>query len=318
MFLCGQPVRKSRPFAGWSGRKRILAAAIGLLVFGGLGLAFGIFIHLKKDNKTTTVEVPEGSTAHVDARGDVTVELPPAPRPAGAVPSGTVPSPYEPTYPPGAAAGYAPPFAAPPALYPSPVPQDPLHDQWDVARIEKGKDADGAWAKIFGSPMPPPATLYRLYISDMANEENTLLPMWRPPLGQPPNKSLPAPLVYGPFRVRRFCFDKEPEPFAPVKTIDLYSFNPFLRRPTGPLVALGIYELDGDHLKICLRAASHQHNSRSAELPGPAGARRRPVRAATPPRVGRREGLGGESMDGRGRDERRQADATGRTPFPES
>ncbi len=65
---------KPRLFAGWSRRKRVLAAAIGLLFFGGLGLA-GIIIHLKKDNKTTTIEVPEGSTAHVDSKGDVTLEL---------------------------------------------------------------------------------------------------------------------------------------------------------------------------------------------------------------------------------------------------
>ncbi len=69
-------MHKPRPFAGWSGRKRILAALIGLVFFGGLGLALGIIIHLKKDNKSTTIEVPEGSTAHVDAQGAVTVELP--------------------------------------------------------------------------------------------------------------------------------------------------------------------------------------------------------------------------------------------------
>ncbi len=73
------------PFAGWLGRKRILAA-IGLLVFGGLGLAFGILIHLKKDGKTTTIEVPDGSTAHIDAQGAVTVELPSTSRPAATAP----------------------------------------------------------------------------------------------------------------------------------------------------------------------------------------------------------------------------------------
>ena len=64
----GQGVRaagahKPQPFTGRSRRKRILAAAIGLLFVGVLGLAFGIIIHLKKDSKTTTLEVPEGSTA---------------------------------------------------------------------------------------------------------------------------------------------------------------------------------------------------------------------------------------------------------------
>ena len=54
---------KPRLFAGWSGRKRILAAAIGLLFVGVLGPALGILIHPKKDNKTTTLDVPEGSTA---------------------------------------------------------------------------------------------------------------------------------------------------------------------------------------------------------------------------------------------------------------
>ena len=178
-------------------------------------------------------------------------------------------------------AAYARPYSPPTAVSPfegkqanlPPVQQDPLHDRWDVVRIERGKDADAAWAKIFGSPAPPPATLDHLYISDAANEENTLFPMWQPRPGQPPNKSLPAPLTYGPFKVRLFCFDKEAEPFAPVKTIDLYSFNPFLRRPAGPLVALGIYELDGDHLKICLRAAIRQRDGRprSFQVPPESG-----------------------------------------------
>ena len=63
----GQGVRvagahKPRLFAGRSRRKRILAAVLGVLFVGVLGLASGILIHLKKDNKTTTLEVPEGST----------------------------------------------------------------------------------------------------------------------------------------------------------------------------------------------------------------------------------------------------------------
>jgi len=76
----GQGVRavaaahKPQPFTAWSGPNRILAA-LGLLVLGFI-LAFGIIIHLKKDGKTTTLEVPEGSTARVDAQGAVTVELP--------------------------------------------------------------------------------------------------------------------------------------------------------------------------------------------------------------------------------------------------
>ncbi len=76
--LAGTALRLFRP-TGWSGRKRILTALIALLFFGGLGLSLGILIHLKKDNKTTTVEVPEGSTAHVGADGAVTVELPSSP-----------------------------------------------------------------------------------------------------------------------------------------------------------------------------------------------------------------------------------------------
>ena len=77
---------KPRPFAGWSGRKRIFAALIGLLFLGGLGLGFGILIHLKKNGKTTNIEVPEGSTAHVDAQRAVTVELPSSPAPAATTP----------------------------------------------------------------------------------------------------------------------------------------------------------------------------------------------------------------------------------------
>ncbi len=60
-------------------RRPWLKAAIALVFFGGLALAFAILIHLKKDNKTTTIEVPEGSTARIDPRGAVTVELPSTP-----------------------------------------------------------------------------------------------------------------------------------------------------------------------------------------------------------------------------------------------
>ncbi len=67
--------RKPQPSPGWSHRKRIVAAAIALLFVGGLGLAFGILIHLKKDSTTTTIEVPDGSTAHVDAQGGVTLDF---------------------------------------------------------------------------------------------------------------------------------------------------------------------------------------------------------------------------------------------------
>ena len=87
-------------------------------------------------------------------------------------------------------------------FYPPPYRQNPLHDQWNVVRIEKGKDAGVAWAKIFGEPAPPLEGLYRLFIAETANEKNALFPMWRPPLGQSPNRSLPAPYVYGPFELR--------------------------------------------------------------------------------------------------------------------
>ena len=56
-------------------RRRILAAAIALLFFGGL-VASGILIKVKKDHKTTTIEVPDESKVHIGPQGAVTVELP--------------------------------------------------------------------------------------------------------------------------------------------------------------------------------------------------------------------------------------------------
>jgi uncharacterized protein (TIGR03067 family) len=289
-------VHKPRPLAGWAGRKRILYAAIGLALFGSIGLAFGILIHLKKDNKTTTIEVPEGSTARVDTQGAVTLELPSAPPPAiGFLPSQPIPSPS------GASTYYADPIKRDAALNGQPIPPpllcgpgatnypvptvsgpawgstypmfyapaprpsvpseiDPVHDQWNVVRIEKGKDGDAAWAKILGRGTPPLATVYRFVLCDTDDEDHLLIPMSRSPLERQPDKGLPAPLAYGPFPMCVLCYRRNV--YDSPKTMDFRTYRPALKGAVGNLTGLGIYEVDGDHLKICLRAAPSGQGNR--------------------------------------------------------
>ena len=284
---------KPRRWASWSGRKRILSAAIGLTLLGSIVLMLGILIHVKKDNTTTTIEVPEGSTARVNAQGGVTVELPTAARPATASPWQA--SPLSSYGPPSAVPSSAPPVPSsgllPPMPYsprpavgsapavgsyyrgasrpPRQIESDRLHDLWDMVRLVKGRGADAAWAKIYGPAAPPLATIDGFFISPADDAEgpagNRLFLVPRPPLGEPPNKSLPAPFLFGPFKQRTFWFQCDTA--ASPKKIDLHTFNPALTFSVGLLAARGVYELDGDCLRICLRADVPQPENRPRSLP---------------------------------------------------
>ena len=69
-------VEVSTPAAAPSGRRwSIKRLLIGLAILGCLAVSAGIFITINKDGQSTTVEVPDGSHARVDADGNVNVDL---------------------------------------------------------------------------------------------------------------------------------------------------------------------------------------------------------------------------------------------------
>jgi serine/threonine protein kinase len=74
-----QNARKPRTLLASSLRKWI-ALALGLLLLSGSGFALAIILHIVKDNQTTTVELPEGSTTRIGADGQFSVELPRQPQ----------------------------------------------------------------------------------------------------------------------------------------------------------------------------------------------------------------------------------------------
>jgi uncharacterized protein (TIGR03067 family) len=64
------------PLPFWR-RGRLLAAAIGLMLLSlGGGIALGIIITIHRNGKTTSVELPEGSTARLDNTGNLSVTPP--------------------------------------------------------------------------------------------------------------------------------------------------------------------------------------------------------------------------------------------------
>ena len=74
----GQRVPAAKPpllLSSW-GWKWFAGQLILLMMAGGLGFALGIVIRIHKDGKETTVEVPEGGTAKIDANGQIDVTLP--------------------------------------------------------------------------------------------------------------------------------------------------------------------------------------------------------------------------------------------------
>jgi len=246
-------VHKPRPFAGWSRRKGVFAAAIALLFFGGLGLAFGILIHLKlkKDNKTTTttIEVPEESTTHVDAHGSVTLELP-----LSSAPAATYSKPGDRTDEKGTGTQEGKTSRVPASSPTAPESQPrnvsavaelkALGGPWDVVRVEKGKYGDESWAAIWAAICQisksqrleelDPAVSSRLTFRDSGNEPT--LSMQR----------------LGPMPIRNWSgkdLQYRIDPAAAPKAIDLFQTD---LSQTPQLVAQGIYEIQGDQLKICL------------------------------------------------------------------
>jgi uncharacterized protein (TIGR03067 family) len=275
------------------------AVAIGLLMIAGL-LAFGILIYLKKDNTTTTIEVPEGSTARVDAQGGVTLELPTA-LPSGSEgkanadkPSGTsrskgpAGSPFVASLDNGVAVEMVP-RASETAVekatqrifdaLESPtkvaktfnlsgrkeeagheVPKDqPLAEDevttiegwWDLVRVEKGRRGDESWAAIFGQYQPiDPATTSRFVFDDLGSGNPGLPGLSITRLGPAPESwgRQGSPLGGGWFS-DGFTYRIDPD--ATPKTVDLIQGLSPSGQPAEPS-ALGIYDIQGDQLKICL------------------------------------------------------------------
>ncbi len=59
-------------------RRTSILAAIGLMLFilgFGLGLSLGVLITIKKDGKTTSIEIPDGKNARVNEKGDVMIDM---------------------------------------------------------------------------------------------------------------------------------------------------------------------------------------------------------------------------------------------------
>ena len=69
--------RGQKPSPQPSRRRTAILAAIGLLLFllgFGLGLSLGIMITIKKGDKTTTIEAPDGSNVKINDKGEITVD----------------------------------------------------------------------------------------------------------------------------------------------------------------------------------------------------------------------------------------------------
>ena len=69
----------TRPAASGRRRRVIWAAAVALLLLGGLGRAWGVMLRVEKNGRTTEITIPEGSKANVSEDGNVDVKLPPTP-----------------------------------------------------------------------------------------------------------------------------------------------------------------------------------------------------------------------------------------------
>lgn len=104
-----------------------------------------------------------------------------------------------------------------------------LRGLWKVVRVEKGKYADSAWQRMIGNDygIENPATARRLVFGegtlDVLSFEKAIA--WQ--------------------------FDYSIDPAATPQIIDLRQETGGEQR--GPLRAVGIYEIDGDRMKICLR-----------------------------------------------------------------
>jgi uncharacterized protein (TIGR03067 family) len=115
----------------------------------------------------------------------------------------------------------APQPAATPAVSPAAEFQA-LQGRWKVVRVEKGKDGDASWAKILGYDFGEenPATFDRLHFK----ENELTIKNFKDATGTE--------------------WDYRIDPTAAPKTIDLLK--------NGGVTGLGVYEIDGDRLTICL------------------------------------------------------------------
>ena len=102
-----------------------------------------------------------------------------------------------------------------------------LQGQWKVVRVEKGKQADSAWST--GPTGDETINLAKIHLFSFFNEDD---------FAMLENEQSQAPV-----------FQYKVDPTATPKTIDFRENYPDIGKG---LVALGIYELDGDQLKICL------------------------------------------------------------------
>jgi len=111
--------------------------------------------------------------------------------------------------------------AATPAVSPAAEFQA-LQGRWKVVRVEKGKDGDASWAKILGYDFGEenPATFDRLHFK----ENELTIKNFKDATGTE--------------------WDYRIDPTAAPKTIDLLK--------NGGVTGLGVYEIDGDRLTICL------------------------------------------------------------------
>ncbi|MCE5268688.1 MAG: TIGR03067 domain-containing protein, partial [Planctomycetaceae bacterium] len=214
----GQGEGHPQPLAAsqrWKSRIRI---AILLLLIGGLGFSLGILIRIKKDGRETTVEAPDGSTARVSPSGDVNVELPGQANQAGK----SVVSPA--------------------------ADLKALKGQWKIVRIEKGKDAASPLAPFGVETVAEPGLIGATLPADDANrldfdEDGSLRIRML-------TRAEPAGLVPRGWSSLSYRID----PAATPKTIDLYT--PALHADGSnrdeQLTAFGIYEIEGNRLKIRL------------------------------------------------------------------
>jgi uncharacterized protein (TIGR03067 family) len=128
-----------------------------------------------------------------------------------------------------------------------------LQDQWKVVRVEKGKDADVAWAYInaFGSPLDPATTDRFDFIgnasSGLDEEEHDYLSIRKV---DPRSRCITDHLQDLHFRYRI-------NSASTIKTIDILRSFAHRDGPTTlDVAAVGIYEFRGDRLRICLRRYS--------------------------------------------------------------
>ncbi len=187
---------------------------IGLAFLGAIaaGFAAGIVITINKDGRSYKLNVPDNAETTIDKNGNATIQVPS--KPDGAAP------------------------AASPA-----ADLRALQGKWRVVRVEKGADADQSWAAIWGwgSPLDP-SLVHSLEFGkcwyETEKKADGLIQILdaRFISPSPPRASDQEP--YLPYRI---------DPTATPKTID---FNGFGNREQ--VAALGIYEIAGDQLKICL------------------------------------------------------------------